>query len=44
MTTTNINKEELGKEINYMFEFRRGKHVDTHSTTNVVKIEKAKNM
>ena len=37
MTTTNINKEELGKDINYVFTFRWGKRVATHSTMNVVK-------
>ena len=45
MTATNRNKEELGKEINYVFKFRRGKRVlATHSNANVVKIEKAKNI
>ena len=39
---TNINKEELGEEINNAFKFRRGKCVATHSTTNVIKIEKQK--
>ena len=41
---TNINKEQLGKEITYVFKFRRGKRVATQSTPNVVKIEKATNM
>jgi hypothetical protein len=35
-------QEELGKEINCMFKFRRGKRVATHSTTKVVKIENEK--
>jgi hypothetical protein len=41
---TNINKEELGKEMNVIivFKFRWGKPVATHSTTNVVMIEKGK--
>ena len=41
---TNINKEQLGKEITYVFKFRRGKRVATQSTPNVVKIEKATNI
>ena len=35
-------EEELGKEINCVFKFRRAKGVATHSTTEVVKIEKEK--
>ena len=36
-----MNKEELGKEMYYVFKFRRGERLATHSTTNVAKKAKS---